>query len=139
MKVHTNVSLSEITYYKIGGKAKYLLDIENSSDLEEALKVIQKNNIKNFLCLGLGSNIVIPNTEFEGAILHFLTPKIPQIQQNDQRIKVFASHHLDDVIEFGFLHNLIGLEWAGGLPSTVGAAVRGNVGAFGGEIKDNAC
>jgi UDP-N-acetylmuramate dehydrogenase len=42
---------------------------------------------------------------------------------------------LDDVIRFSFSNGFVGLEWAGGLPSTVGGAIRGNVGAFGKEIE----
>ena len=44
---------------------------------------------------------------------------------------------MDSLIQSQFENGLVGLEWAGGLPGTVGAAVRGNVGAFGGEIKDS--
>ena len=51
-------------------------------------------------------------------------------------IEAFAGEFLDSVIQAQFELGLVGLEWAGGLPGTVGAAVRGNVGAFGGEIKD---
>ena len=52
-------------------------------------------------------------------------------------VTAFAGTILDDVVTFAFDNNLTGLEWAGGLPGTVGAGVRGNVGAYGGEIKDN--
>jgi UDP-N-acetylmuramate dehydrogenase len=52
-------------------------------------------------------------------------------------VESFAGEYLDSLIQFGFEHGLTSFEWAGGLPGTVGAAVRGNVGAFGGEIKDS--
>ena len=52
-------------------------------------------------------------------------------------IEVFAGVTMEDLIKFSFDNHLIGLEWAGGLPGTVGGAVRGNAGAYGGEIKDN--
>lgn len=55
----------------------------------------------------------------------------------DNHITAFAGTILDDVIVTAFEHQLIGLEWAGGLPGTVGAGVRGNVGAYGGEVKDS--
>ncbi|OGH23277.1 MAG: UDP-N-acetylenolpyruvoylglucosamine reductase [Candidatus Levybacteria bacterium RIFCSPHIGHO2_12_FULL_38_12] len=138
MKVSNNFPLSEITYYKIGGKAKFLLEIESQQDLLESLHFVQKNSIKKTLPLGLGSNVLINDKEFNGAVLKFVSPKNPYIEQIDEElVRVFASHYLDDVIQFGFDNGLIGLEWAGGLPSLVGAAVRGNVGAFGGEIKDS--
>ena len=51
-------------------------------------------------------------------------------------VQAFAGEELDRVVNFGFDRGYVGLEWAGGLPGTVGAAVRGNVGAFGGELKE---
>jgi UDP-N-acetylmuramate dehydrogenase len=73
---------------------------------------------------------------FDGAILWFAKPEDTQITIGETGlIEAFASHSLDDLIHFSFKHGYVGLEWAGGLPSTVGGAVRGNVGAFGNEIK----
>ncbi len=51
-------------------------------------------------------------------------------------VEVFAGVTMEELCKFSFENNLIGLEWAGGLPGTVGGAVRGNAGAYGGEIKD---
>lgn len=138
MKIHKNFPLSEIVYYRIGGKAKLLLEIQNSNDLLEALDFIQKNNIKNILCIGLGSNLLISDTYFDGVVLWFSKGDRSLItQRSDGLVEAFASVVLDDLIQFTFSNNFIGLEWAGGLPSTIGAAIRGNVGAFGGEIKDS--
>src|SRR5690606_37673836 len=58
-------------------------------------------------------------------------------KNSENIIEGFAGESLDSLIQFCFENGLVGLEWAGGLPGTVGAAVRGNVGAFGGEIKDS--
>lgn len=51
-------------------------------------------------------------------------------------VRIDASLDLQDVIGWGLKHRLGGMSWAGGLPGTIGAAMRGNVGAFGGEFKD---
>lgn len=136
MNIQPNFPLSEITYYKIGGVAEFLLEIENEEDISRAFEFIQTNNIKNVLCLGLGANILI-NESFNGAVLWFCKAESKSIlMQKYGLVKVFAGVILDDLIQYSFSNNLVGLEWAGGLPSTVGAAARGNVGAFGGEIKD---
>ncbi len=137
MTVYNNILLSEMVYYKIGGSARFLLEIRSNNDVADALEFVSKNNILKILPLGLGSNVLINDKEFNGAVLRFVKPKTDLIQEEDNLVKVFASHNLDDVIQYFFHNNYIGLEWAGGLPSTVGAAVRGNVGAFGGEIKDS--
>lgn len=52
-------------------------------------------------------------------------------------MEAFSGVTIEDLVEFSFTQNLEGFEWAGGLPGTVGGAVRGNAGAYGGEIKDN--
>ncbi len=135
MKLYKNLPLKDILYYKIGGNAKFLLKIENKESLLRALDFIQKEKPKRVLPIGLGSNLLVNDEFFDGAVLWFSTSSKNEIIQKDSGlIEAFSSVLLDDLIQFCFSKNLIGLEWAGGLPSTIGGAVRGNVGAFGGEI-----
>lgn len=137
MYIYKDFPLSEILYYKIGGKAKLVLKIGNKQDLLEALDFVKRNKIKKILPIGLGSNILMNDGGFDGAVLWFSKGESSDIKlHKGNLIEAFTSELLDDLIKFSFDNNLIGLEWAGGLPSTVGGAVRGNVGAFGGEIKD---
>lgn len=134
MIIRNNFPLSNITYYKIGGRAKVFLEVENGEDVLSAFFFLRKNSIKNILPLGIGANILISDKDYEGVVLHFKKPQSPRINLQKNTIQVFAGHLLDDVIQSSFDNNMIGLEWAGGLPSTVGAAIRGNVGAFGGDV-----
>ncbi|MBP9719073.1 MAG: UDP-N-acetylmuramate dehydrogenase [Candidatus Levybacteria bacterium] len=137
MNIYENFSLAEILYYKIGGKAKYVLKIQNPQDLAEALAFVKRNHITRILPVGLGANLLMSEDFFDGAIFWFARPTEPLMSvHEDGRIEAFAGYLLDDVIQFSFSHNFIGLEWAGGLPSTAGGAVRGNVGAFGNEIRN---
>lgn len=137
MRTYKDFPLSEILFYKIGGKAEFVLEIENKEDLLEALDFVKKNKIKKILPIGLGSNILMNDDGFDGAVLRFSKGESLGIKPiGNNLVEAFSSVVLDDLIQFSFDNNLIGLEWAGGLPSTVGGAVRGNVGAFGGEIKD---
>ena len=138
MRIYKDFPLAKILYYKIGGLAQYLIKVENKEDLVEALDFVKKNKIKRVLPIGLGSNILVNDNFFDGAVLWFTSSSQENIVQKDANlIEVFASVILDDLIQFSFSKNLIGLEWGGGLPSTIGGAVRGNVGAFGGEISSN--
>lgn len=139
MQIYQNVLLSTILWYQIGGIAKTVIDVSSKEDLYEALEYIKTKEITKVFVLGLGSNLLFPDEGFDGVIIRFQS-------QDDGRgvrllenniIESFAGEFLDSVIHFGFEGGLIGLEWAGGLPGTVGAAVRGNVGAFGGEVKDS--
>ena len=136
MKIHENFDLADIVYYKIGGKARFLIDIENKEDLIKAFELLKKEKVHDYFILGHGSNLILPDTYYGGAILRFLPGKNSMKLLKANTVEAFAGDVLDKVIQFGFENNLTGLEWAGGLPGTVGAAVRGDVGAFGGEIKD---
>lgn len=139
MHIQKDFPLSQILWYKIGGIAKYLLEIENAQDLQSALDFIKKNNIqKTFFC-GLGSNLIFSDDYFDGAVIRIANakPQDKDFQKKDEFITAFSGVTLNDLIKYTFKNNLIGLEWAGGLPGTVGAAIRGNVGAFGKEIQDS--
>jgi len=139
MTVYTDLSLSEILWYRIGGAAKYVLECQSKDDILEAFEFIQKNHISKYLVAGLGSNMLVSDEYFDGAVIHICrkndTKHLNIIEEG--LIESFAGEYFDDLIEFSFKNKMTGLEWAGGLPGTVGAGVRGNVGAFGGEIKDH--
>ena len=136
MKAYKNFPLSTISYYRIGGSAKILLEISDPQDFKEAVDYAGRNKIFKILPLGVGANVIISEKGFKGVVFHFVRPEKPLIEKTeDGCIKVFAGHLLDDLIQFSFKSKMVGLEWAGGLPSTVGAAIRGNVGAFGESIE----
>lgn len=137
MKVYKNFDIKNVLYYKIGGKVKYLLEVESKEDLLEAIDFIQREQIKKYLIIGGGANLLFPDHYFNGAVIKFVEPQKNSCKLiGENQIEAFSGETLDNVIQFAFENDLVGFEWAGGLPSTVGAAVRGNVGAFGGEIKD---
>lgn len=138
MQVYNNVLLSTILWYQIGGTARYVIDVASKEDIFEALEFVKKNNISKVFFLGLGSNLLFSDDGYDGAIIRFQTQEdgMGVRHLGDGVVESFAGEFLDSVIHTQFELRLKGLEWAGGLPGTVGAAVRGNVGAFGGEIKD---
>jgi len=138
MTIQNDALLSEVLWYKIGGHAKYLLTCENRQDITEALEFIKKEKPQRLFVCGLGSNLIFTDEYFDGAVLRIVSPKEKTaITVDGNNLTAFAGIVLDDAIVAAFDHNLTGLEWAGGLPGTVGAGVRGNVGAYGGEIKDS--
>ncbi len=137
MIVKENVDLSEILWYKIGGKARYVLECENKEDVLDAVNFIFENNIEQYFVVGWGSNLIFPDEAYDGAIIYLKHGDDGSMYvTNDHFIDCYAGNSLDSLINFSFKNHLVGLEWAGGLPGTVGAGVRGNVGAFGGEIQD---
>lgn len=135
MRVVKDASLSEILWYRIGGTAKYLLECFSEDDVISAVQFIKKEKVSKIFVAGLGSNLLFTDKYFDGAVIRIASGQKDSIQLvGKDTVEAFAGVELDAVIQFAFQNNLIGLEWAGGLPGTVGAAVRGNVGAFGGEI-----
>ncbi len=138
MNIKKEALLKDSLWYKIGGTAKYLLGCSSKEDVVEAFEFIRKEKIGKYFVVGLGSNLLFADGYYDGAVIRIATDSNSKIELLGKDIvETFAGVELDTVIQFAFEHNLLGLEWAGGLPGTVGAAVRGNVGAFGSEIKDS--
>lgn len=140
MNVYTEFDLSQILWYKIGGKAQYFIEVKEKEDVLRALDFAEKHGVKRIFVIGYGSNLLFTDKFFDGAIFRIIREENDLISlaniSGEVVVDTFAGESLDRVIQFAFANSLVGLEWAGGLPGTVGAAIRGNVGAFGSEIKD---
>ena len=137
MVTRRNVLLSKILYYKIGGKARFVLEVRSVDDVFEAITFLWKNKIEKYLVVGLGANLLMSDGDYDGVVIKFIPPGRSDIHiTSDGLISAFAGHTLDQLIHFSFHNGYIGLEKLGGLPSTIGGAVRGNAGAFGIEMKD---
>jgi UDP-N-acetylmuramate dehydrogenase len=133
MKILKNASLKERTTYKIGGLANYLVTLEKDEDIEEFLNLENKFHFPIFVLAG-GSNVLISDDGFKGFVVQ---PNFDYIIEIDDLIfKIGAGVMMLDLVEFFNNRGLSGLENAGGLPGTLGGAVRGNAGCFGFEIKD---
>ena len=137
MQIHNDFDLSQVLWFRIGGKAKYFVQCESREDIFKALDFMEEKKPKRLFICGKGSNLIFTDEYFDGLVIQIKTPKYPKITVEGTNVTVFAGETLDTLIQLAFNQKLIGLEWAGGLPGTVGAGVRGNVGAFGGEIKDS--
>lgn len=138
MTIHHDFPLSNVLWYKVGGKAKHFIQTEDKEDVLQALDFVEKHPSPRLFICGLGSNLIFSDEYFDGTVIQISSVnKNPFILKEKEMIEVFSGASLDELISFSFENNLTGLEWAGGLPGTVGAGIRGNVGAFGGEIKDN--
>lgn len=127
-----SVDLHQYSNYKIGGPASFFYHAKNFYNLTRAVERAKKEEHKIFV-LGGGTNLLISDEGFHGLVLK---PDLNFIQYEGEILKVGAGVLMSDLLEFAADRGLSGLEWAGGLPGTFGGAVRGNAGAFGGEIKD---
>lgn len=133
INIQKNVSLKKFSNYKIGGQAKLFVEVSSVQELNEIL-LRQLTDQDDIFILGGGTNILIGDKGFDGLVIH---NKIGGINLNGTRLTVGSGVLFPDLLNFCIENSLSGFEWAGGLPGTVGGAVRGNAGAFKGETKDN--
>jgi UDP-N-acetylmuramate dehydrogenase len=139
--IQENILLKNFTNYQIGGPARYFLEFDNLDSLKAGLIEWQKISVdflsaeKKIFLLGGGTNILASDGGFPGLVLH---NKIGQIESLGDGIYRFGSGLLvEELNNFAIQEALSGFEWSGGLPGTIGGAVFGNAGAFGGETKDS--
>jgi UDP-N-acetylmuramate dehydrogenase len=129
-----NVPLAQFSSYRIGGPARMYCEARSVEAVREAAGEARRRRWRLFV-LGGGTNLLIDDHGFDGLVLR---PNLRVLEADGTRVNVGAGVLVAELLEFLVKRNLAGLEWAGGLPGTVGGAVRGNAGAFGGEIKDSA-
>jgi len=122
------------TTFKIGGPAKYFLEINSGEELIEVIKLINKDGL-NYIIIGNGSNLLVSDAGFDGVVIRILDIEC-QIS-SDNKLKVGAGLKLGVLSQFAFNQGLTGLEWAIGVPGTVGGAIVMNAGCFGQEMKDS--
>jgi UDP-N-acetylmuramate dehydrogenase len=133
LKIEENIDLSKYTTFKIGGKARFFIDAKNEEDIIESIKYAKENSIDFFILAG-GSNLLVSDKGFDGIVIKISNSKL---EINKEEIVADAGVSFFDIVLKSVESSLSGLEWAAGIPGTVGGAVVGNAGAFGGEIKDN--
>ena len=125
--IKENVSLKTLTTLKVGGISKYVFYPKNVTSLKKALTLFKENNI-NYKIFGNGSNIIPSDKIYDGVIIKLSS--LNNLKINDEVIEVEAGYSLmklaKEVIKLG----LSGLEWANGIPGTIGGAVNMNAGAY---------
>ncbi|MEA3272947.1 MAG: UDP-N-acetylmuramate dehydrogenase [Patescibacteria group bacterium] len=132
IKIKKNISLKNYTSFKIGGPAKYFFIARNKEDLIEAIKFAKKEGIPFFI-LGEGSNLLVSDKGFNGIVIKIL---ISGLKTDGLRIVAQAGSLLKDLAKMTEKKSLTGMEWAAGIPGTIGGAIYGNAGAFGFSISD---
>lgn len=126
-KIRRNVSLKKYTTYKAGGKAKYIISPKSINKLVELLKYLKENNI-NYKILGNGSNLIFSDNDFKDVLIRL--DEIKHCEINDTVIKVGAGNSLISVAYKTANLGLTGMEFATGIPGTIGGAVYMNAGAY---------
>ncbi len=130
LNIQKNISLLPLTTFRLGGEAKFFVKVETKQDLKEAVLWSYRNKQKFFILSG-GSNILISDQGFNGLVIKLSNSNI-KIKGN--RIEVGAGAMLGEVVRLATKFSLGGVEWAIGIPGTVGGAIYGNAGSFGKNI-----
>ena len=128
-----NEKLAKYTSFEIGGCCDILVKPNSVDCLKDILKICRDNGI-NYYILGRGSNVLISDKGLKGAVI-LLSSDFSEIRQPDDcRIICAAGASLTKVCAFARDNSLTGLEFAYGIPGSLGGAVYMNAGAYGGEI-----
>lgn len=136
LDIRENISLAPLTTFKIGGLAKFFCAVKNESEFFDALNFAKEKSLEIFM-LGGGSNVLFSDKGFDGLVIKLQENSENKIKLDDEVIECWAGENLSSVVNFAKENQLSGMEWAMGIPGTIGGAVRGNAGAFGGQIADN--
>lgn len=132
-KIEKDISLSTLTTYKTGGIAKLVVYPNNINNLKQLLKLIHKHNIKYFI-LGKGSNTLFSDKEFNGVIIKL--DKLNNFKIKETEIYVESGMILSKLVQASIKNELTGLEFAIGIPGTIGGAIYMNAGAYGSKMSN---
>lgn len=132
LKLQSNRFLSEFSTFGIGGPIRRFAEIVSEEEMEEAFAFLRKEQMP-FLVLGKGSNCLFSDRGFEGLVL---LNKIQFCKWRESTVQVGAGYSFSLLGAQAGRKNLSGLEFASGIPASVGGALFMNAGANGRETCD---
>ena len=130
-KVLINEKISNYTTYRVGGKARAICYPKGEEELIKLVCLLKERNIKYFV-LGNGSNVLFSDLMYDGIIIKL--DNFNKISIHDNIITVGAGYPLVKLSNDAMRNSLIGLEFANGIPGTVGGAIFMNAGAYGEDM-----
>lgn len=134
-KYTENADMRKYTTFRIGGPCKLLLEPNSVDALSDILKACKAEGIKPIV-LGNGSNVLIRDEGIDGVVI-VMGDEFSKIEYaGNNLVKAQAGAKLINLCRFALEYSLGGLEFAFGIPGTVGGAAFMNAGAYGGEMKD---
>lgn len=135
--VKTAEPLARYTSMKIGGPADYFIEVENDSALARVLALLDRQRI-SFCLLGNGSNVLVSDRGVRGAVIR-LTGDFKRVEWREAgdtvQVKVGAAYAVTQLVRQAMRRGYAGLEFAEGIPGTVGGALFMNAGAYGSEFE----
>jgi len=132
--IRINEPLSKYTTFKIGGNADYIIEPSHVEGVKEVVRQCKAKDIP-YVVLGNGSNVLISDNGIKGVILR-LSENFATFECEGDVLVASSGILLSQLAQQAKIANLTGLEFASGIPGSLGGAVFMNAGAYGGEMKD---
>ncbi len=132
MEVRINEPMKRHTSFRAGGEAKWFAIPETAEELKAVLAACQKADIPWYV-VGNGSNLLVSDQGFPGVIIS--TAKFDKLEVVGETVTAGAGVLLSKLANTAYKAGLTGLEFAAGIPGSVGGAAVMNAGAYGGEMK----
>ena len=129
-----NESMKKHTSFKIGGNADFMVFPENVDEIKNIIALCNKNNTP-YLIMGNGSNMLVSDEGIEGVVIKIST-QMSKVKITGEKVYAEAGILLSTLSKNVLEESLSGLEFASGIPGTLGGAIVMNAGAYDGEMKD---
>jgi len=133
LPIQRNISLKSLVTFRIGGPAAAYFQPNNENQILSAIKVCKEMDIPYFI-MGNGSNLLVRDGGFPGLIIH-IGESFSKITQYENTFIAQAGASLTALAYTAATNGYMGLEWAYGIPGTIGGACAMNAGAYNGEFK----
>ena len=135
-KVKENVSLAPYTSARIGGPADTLITAESADELARIIKLLWKLDV-DYIMLGGGSNVLVSDRGVRGVVVLNRAKAVRFHNGDEPSVTVESGVIFSNLANRCAAKGFGGLEWAATVPGTIGGAVYGNAGAFGGDMTGN--
>lgn len=135
LSVIENADMSKYTSFRAGGRATALVEVENKEQLKAVLRFADEENIPHLL-IGNGSNTLFKDSGYQGLVIKLGDYFNYLAEESDTRLRIGASMLLSTAAKMALEESLTGMEFASGIPGSIGGAIFMNAGAYGGEMKD---
>lgn len=134
--VQENISLAPYTSARIGGPADVMVTVKSADELADAMQLIWEHDLPYYI-LGGGSNVLVSDNGVRGVVVLNRAKEV-RFETGDQpHVWCEAGVVIANLAKRCASKSLSGLEWSATVPGTVGGAVYGNAGAFGGDMNGN--
>lgn len=133
-KVLVDEFMKNHTYFKIGGPVDIMILPGSIEEIQESIKLCKNYNIK-YHVIGNGTNLLVRDKGIRGVVIK-IDENLSNMRVEKNKIVAEGGALLSKVSKLALSNSLTGLEFAGGIPGSLGGAVAMNAGAYGPEMKD---